>query len=142
MVPARTRPITWPLRMKYWKAFMVGEPLERNPSTSSGPRPPIHTVAPKSSSSRPGRVFVARMWLVPMPHEGSGVRSGSTSRGGFVSVWALGSRDAQQPPVRAGDRRGDMVGAKAQPVRLIAELKRVHSPALLDPPRRGELERV
>jgi hypothetical protein len=51
IVPALTLPMTLPPLQKYWYAFMTGVACDRNPSTSSGPWPPTHTVAPKSRKS-------------------------------------------------------------------------------------------
>jgi hypothetical protein len=45
--PGPDRPIILPPLQKYWYAFMTGEACDRNPSTSSGPWPPTHTVAAK-----------------------------------------------------------------------------------------------
>jgi len=39
------------LRQKYWYAFMIGDPCDRKPSTSSWELPPIHTDAEKSRRS-------------------------------------------------------------------------------------------
>src|SRR5579862_3804334 len=56
---------------------MVAEPGVRKPSTSSGEWPPTQTVAPKLRKS----CLLLRTWEVLMPHEGSGVRSGSALAG-------------------------------------------------------------
>ena len=76
---------------------MVGDPLLRKPSTSSGPLPPIQTVAPKlSRSALPERLTLT-------PQEGSGTRSGNTEAGGFEQLhepvfdfdFVIGLRQAQ-----------------------------------------------
>src|SRR6185437_8614881 len=56
---------------------MVGEPGWRKPSTSSGELPPTQTVAPKLRTS----CLDLRTWEVLMPHDGSGVSSGSALAG-------------------------------------------------------------
>src|ERR1700722_6553792 len=54
-----------------------------NPSTSSGPLPSTETVAPKFS--RLVTLPVLDFWFRRlMPHEGSGLRSGSTEAGGLA----------------------------------------------------------
>src|ERR1700722_10262481 len=56
---------------------MVAESGVREPSTSSGEWPPTQTVAPKLRKS----CLDLRTWEVLMPHDGSGVRSGSALAG-------------------------------------------------------------
>src|SRR4249920_1889119 len=75
---------------------MTGEPLVRKPSTSSGEVPPIHTVAPKFSRSSPPA------WLVEMPHDGKGTRSGSAVAGGLASCGTFLGSDGKDV---AGARR-------------------------------------
>src|SRR5205807_279636 len=70
---------------------MTGEPAERKPCTSSGPLPPIQTVAPKLTAAVALWVFVALVWERPIPQEGSATRSGSTDRDGLASVGTLGA---------------------------------------------------
>src|SRR5215468_8297133 len=82
---------------------MTGEPFERKPSTSSGELPPTHTVAPKASRSRPDR----RSWNAPMPHDGSGTRSGSAAAGGLARDGMRGSGAS------ARARAGAVLGAAA-----------------------------
>ena len=89
IVPARTRPMTLPPLQKYWYAFMTGEACDRNPSTSSGPLPPTHTVAPKSRKSW----VCLRGWLTLIDQAGSATRSGSADGGGFCQC-----RDAGRGP--------------------------------------------
>src|ERR1700734_2274813 len=83
MVPARSRPMMWPSCQKYWYAFMIGDPWDRKPSTSSGALP-THTVAPKLSWSDARCVLVFLTWATLMPQDGSGTRSGSALDGGLA----------------------------------------------------------
>src|SRR5437016_6124109 len=70
---------------------MTGEPPLRKPCTSSGPLPPIHTVAPKLTAAVALCVFVALAWTRPIPQDGSATRSGSTDRAGWASAGAPGA---------------------------------------------------
>src|ERR1022692_4992300 len=54
----------------------------------------------------------------------------------------VGSGDAEQLPVLAGDHRGELVRAELQPERAVAELDRVDAPALLDAPHHAQLEGI
>src|SRR5215469_6453188 len=76
---------------------MTGEPAARKPSTSSGPLPPTHTVAPKSSRSGP-----ERRCEVLIPQDGSGTKSGSAFRGGLARYGTPGNGPSAGPPGRAG----------------------------------------
>src|SRR5262252_7014883 len=76
---------------------MMGDPLDRNPSTSRGPLPPTQTVAPKFSRSAPDRVCE-----VKMPHDGSGTRSGKTDFGGSGRYGTRGRAAGPAWPRRAG----------------------------------------
>src|SRR5215472_11520730 len=94
MVPALTRPMTLPPLKKYWYAFMTGVACDRNPSTSSGPWPPTHTVAPKFRKSW----VCLRGWLTLTSQAGSATRSGSADGGGLSRVGTLaGSRGSVCP---------------------------------------------
>ena len=83
---------------------MTVEPGVRKPSTSSGECPPTQTVAPKLRKS----CLVLFTCEVLMPHDGSGVRSGSASAGTRDSSGTLAGADGTAPghvPGGAG-RRG------------------------------------
>src|ERR1035438_6929015 len=90
MVPARTRPMMCPFCQKYWNAFMIGEPWDRKPSTSSGAWP-TDTVAPKSSWSDAACVLVFFTWTTEIPQEGSGTRSGNVLAGGLARAGTAGA---------------------------------------------------
>ncbi len=68
---------------------MTVEPGVRKPSTSSGECPPTQTVAPKLRKS----CLVLFTCEVLMPHDGSGVRSGSASAGTRDSSGTLAGAD-------------------------------------------------
>src|SRR5262250_2032548 len=70
---------------------MTGDPWTRKPWTSSGPLPPIHTVAAKSSMSWPELVCV-----VLIPQAGRGTRSGSADFGGFARYGTSGAADSDR----------------------------------------------
>jgi len=76
-----------PFFQKYWYAFMIGEPFDLKPSTSSRELPPDQTVAPKESTSVD--VVQRRKLTTLMPHDGSGDRSGSDDAGGLLRVGTL-----------------------------------------------------
>ena len=90
IVPARARPMIFPFCQKYWYAFMIGEPLDRKPSTSSGALPP----PTRWRRNRAGRtrdacfVFFGRGWP-RCPRTGAGP--------GPAARWPADSADPARP---------------------------------------------
>src|SRR5579859_6854373 len=98
---------------------MTGEASCRKPSTSSGPLPPIQTVAPKLSRS----CLPLPTSETVMPQEGSGTMSGRTDAGGSAIVGtlagssfrAVGRNLAPWPAKPAGTGAGQQPPGPQQP---------------------------
>src|SRR5215471_11412674 len=104
---------------------MTGEPFERKPSTSSGELPPTHTVALKASTSCPDR----RSWNVPIPHDGSGTRSGSAAAGGLARDRTRGSGASGR--ARAGAVLGAAAAQHPRPFTTVSLTLAVASAAVM-----------
>jgi hypothetical protein len=99
---------------------MIGDPLDRKPSTSSGALPPTDTVAPKPSWSDAELCFDFRMCWAKMPHEGSGTRSRSALAGGFCRPGTAGAEASGRPRGWPGARLCRRLSGRAAAAAAVA----------------------